>query len=215
MNVLAVNGGPRKTFNTAMLLQQAMAGAESVGAKTEMIHLYDYQYQGCVSCFACKRKDCSNPGHCALPDALSEVLERALRCDVLLLGSPIYLGEVTGLMRCFMERLLFPVISYDKERRFQFTGSISTGLFYTMNMPEKNIAQMQWVYQGNEKTFSKWLNGTVEYLASYDTWQFDDYGKYTTKMFDLEQKAKTRAERFPLDLKAAFEIGARLSGEKA
>ncbi|MDQ0205205.1 flavodoxin family protein [Pectinatus haikarae] len=57
MKVLALNGSPRKKWNTAVLLQRALDGAASVGAQTELIHLYDLKYRGCTSCFACKRKD--------------------------------------------------------------------------------------------------------------------------------------------------------------
>ena len=41
MNVIAANGGPRKTWNTATLLNHALEGAKSVGAEAELIHLYD------------------------------------------------------------------------------------------------------------------------------------------------------------------------------
>ncbi len=32
------------------VVRKAIEGAESAGAKTELIHLYDLQYTGCVSC---------------------------------------------------------------------------------------------------------------------------------------------------------------------
>ena len=55
MNIIAVNGSPRKNWNTATLLQKALEGAEAQGAKTELIHLYEHNYRGCVSCFFCFR----------------------------------------------------------------------------------------------------------------------------------------------------------------
>jgi len=45
-----IHGSPRKKANTATWLRKAIEGAESAGAKTELIHLYDLQYTGCVSC---------------------------------------------------------------------------------------------------------------------------------------------------------------------
>jgi multimeric flavodoxin WrbA len=54
--VIAVNGSPRKRWNTAMMLEHALKGAESKGAETELIHLYDLDFKGCTSCFACKLK---------------------------------------------------------------------------------------------------------------------------------------------------------------
>ena len=54
MKLLAINGSPRKKWNTAMLLEHALNGAASKGATTELIHLYDLDFKGCTSCFACK-----------------------------------------------------------------------------------------------------------------------------------------------------------------
>ena len=56
MKVMAFNGSPRKTWNTATLLQKALEGAASKGAQTKLVHLYDLKYTGCKSCFACKTK---------------------------------------------------------------------------------------------------------------------------------------------------------------
>ena len=89
MKVIAVNGSPRKTWNTATLLQKALDGAKSVGADTELVHLYDLNFKGCTSCFACKRKDGKFIGRCAMQDGLTSLLAKIRECDVLLLGSPI------------------------------------------------------------------------------------------------------------------------------
>jgi len=57
MKAIAVNGSPRKTWNTAQLLKKALEGAAGAGAETKIIHLYDLNFKGCTSCFACKRKN--------------------------------------------------------------------------------------------------------------------------------------------------------------
>ncbi len=50
MKVFAFNGSPRKEWNTATLLKKALKGAEPPGAETELVHLYDLKYKGCISC---------------------------------------------------------------------------------------------------------------------------------------------------------------------
>ncbi|MDR2137612.1 MAG: flavodoxin family protein, partial [Synergistaceae bacterium] len=72
--VIAVNGSPRKTWNTATLLRHATEGAASKGAETKLVHLYDIDFKGCVSCFACKRKEGKSRG-CALNDGLKPLLD--------------------------------------------------------------------------------------------------------------------------------------------
>jgi multimeric flavodoxin WrbA len=51
MKAIGVNGSPRKKWNTATLLKKALEGAASEGAKTALVHLYDLDYKGCISCF--------------------------------------------------------------------------------------------------------------------------------------------------------------------
>jgi multimeric flavodoxin WrbA len=113
MHVIAINGSPRKNKNTAELLEHALCGAKETGASTEIIHLYDYRYSGCVSCFSCKRKEDAGSGKCAVQDELSPLLEKIMLCDAIVLGSPIYFNDVTGMMRSFMERLAFMNLTYD------------------------------------------------------------------------------------------------------
>ncbi len=56
---IIIDGGPRKTYNTAAMLQKIAEGATSVSNEIEVrvVRLYDLQYRGCVSCMACKLKD--------------------------------------------------------------------------------------------------------------------------------------------------------------
>ncbi|MCI9643581.1 MAG: flavodoxin family protein [Oscillibacter sp.] len=96
MKAIAINGSPRKDWNTATLLKKSLEGAAFVGAETELIHLYDLSFKGCYSCFACKRKGSKLNGCCIINDGLTEIWKRTISCDVLILGSPIYLGSIIG-----------------------------------------------------------------------------------------------------------------------
>ena len=71
MKVLAINGSPRTKWNTAALLNNALEGAASQGAETELVHLYRLNYKGCVSCFSCKLKGGKSYGRCAVKDELT------------------------------------------------------------------------------------------------------------------------------------------------
>ncbi len=212
MNVIAVNGSPRKNRNTATLLQNALDGAKSTGAQTEVIHLYDLNFKGCISCFACKRKNTKHVGHCAMQDDLTNVLDRILESDVLLLGSPIYFGNITGEMRSFLERLLFSNLSYNEGHPSIFQGKLSSGFIYTMNVPEEYMKQINYeaVFQQHQNLLQR-LTGTTEYMISTDTYQFDDYSKYDASMFDEKHKSQVKVEQFPIDCQKAFDMGVRLA----
>ena len=107
MNIMAFNGSPRKDWNTANLLNKALEGAASKGATTELIHLYDLNYKGCISCFACKTKNGKSYGRCPVNDDLKDVFRKVEEVDAIILGSPIYFGRVSGEMASFLDRLLF------------------------------------------------------------------------------------------------------------
>lgn len=212
MKVIAINGSPRKKWNTAILLNKALEGATSKGAETELIHLYDLSYKGCISCFACKLKDGKSYGKCAVNDDLSPVFKKVEEVDAIILGSPIYLGMATGEMRSFIERLIFQYLVYDESHSTLFKRKISTGLIYTMGVTESQMKQMG--YEQNLKASEMVMMrmfGKSESLLVTDTSQFDDYSKYVATAFNPEEKAKRRNEEFPNDCQKAFDMGVRFA----
>jgi multimeric flavodoxin WrbA len=215
MKVLAVNGSPRKTWNTATLLNNALEGAASQGAETELVNLYDLNYKGCISCFSCKLKDGKSYGKCAVKDDLTPVLDQIGSVDALILGSPIYIGEITGAMRSCLERLVFPYIVYDPDHSTLFKKKIRTGMIYTMGVPESRLTEA-----GYQQRFSfyealmKRVFGEAESLIVTDTYQFNDYSKYVSTLFDAEAKKKRREEEFPKDCRKAFDIGVSFASER-
>jgi multimeric flavodoxin WrbA len=212
MKALAINGSPRKNWNTAMLLANALSGCSAEGAETDMVHLYEYRYQGCTSCFSCKRIGGKSYGRCSMKDELTTILDRASEADVLLLGSPIYFHTETGEMRSFMERLLFPFLSYTPEHASIFPRQIATALLYTMNVTEEHLAAF---HQDSSVAASQSIMarifGSCEVLLSTDTYQFDDYSKYVSTAWDPEAKARRHRDVFPQDCRRAYELGARLT----
>jgi len=211
MKAIAINGSPRKSWNTATLLRKALAGAKAKGAKTELVHLYGLSYRGCISCFACKKIGGKSYGRCAVRDELTPVLKKAAEADVLILGSPLYFHTETGEMRSFMERLLFPYLTYTPGYASIFPGIALTGLVYTMNVSEENMpAYHQDVSVTASRGAMARVFGNCEVLLSTDTLQFSDYSKYMSTAFDPAAKARRRQEVFPQDCARAYELGAKL-----
>jgi multimeric flavodoxin WrbA len=212
MKVMAFNGSPRKKWNTATLLGKALEGAASKGAKTELIHLYDLDFKGCISCFACKTIGGKSYGKCAVQDDLTPIFKKVEKADAIILGSPIYLGSVSGEMRSFMERLLFPNLTYTDPPQSLFPNKIKTGFIYTMNSTEEQMRERGYLQLfGMNETYLKMIFGSSEYIFSLDTYQFNDYSKVVATRFDPEKKQQRRKEIFPKDCEKAFEMGARFA----
>ncbi|ACL16711.1 flavodoxin family protein [Methanosphaerula palustris] len=211
MKLIAFNGSPRKKWNTATLLEHALKGAQSEGAKTELIHLYDLDYKGCTSCLACKRIGGKNYGHCAIKDDLKPVFKKIEGADAILVGSPIYYAITTGETRCFLERLMFQYSPHDKERSTLFGKKIRTGFIYTAGAQEEMVKERG--FDRNAELTEMEMDrifGSCESMFVTDTSLYDDYSKYVSTLFDPEEKKKHRNEQFPLDCKKAYEFGARL-----
>jgi len=212
MKVLAFNGSPRKKWNTATLLEKALEGSASQGAETELIHLYDLNYKGCVSCFACKTKGGKSYGKCAVKDDLTPIFKKIEVANAIILGSPIYFGTVSGEMKSFMERLLYPYMTYSNPPQLLFPKKIKTGFIYTMNVTEEQMNKFGFAQHIRlNEIILKMIFGASESLFSCDTYQFDDYSKVVADRFDVDKKAKRRTEVFPKDCEKAFEMGARFA----
>jgi len=210
-SILGINGSPRKTWNTATLLGHALESAASEGKETELIHLYDLDFQGCTSCFACKLKGGKSYGRCAIQDDLTPVLEKIHDADAVVLGSPIYLGTATGEMRSFLERLIYPYLVYDPQRSTLFPRRMPTGFIYTMGADEARAKEMGFwdQYRLTERVLDR-IFGPSETLLVSDTLQFEDHSKYEASAFDHEAKARRHREVFPEECRKAFEMGKRL-----
>lgn len=218
MKVMAFNGSPRKKrWNTITLLENALEGAQSAGAETELVQLYDLDFSGCISCFSCKKVTRKKNGVCAVKDDLSPFLTWIKEADGLIIGTPVYLGAESASTRAFLERLVFPYINYSDYTKGFFPKRINTAMIYTMNVPEDLLKQFGYTRMfGTAKRTLERSFGACELLVSTDTMQFDDYDKYEAKNFDKEAKAKRHAEVFPKDCKKAFELGVRMaSGQES
>jgi multimeric flavodoxin WrbA len=216
MEIIAFNGSPRKKWNTATLLEKTLEGAASQGATTRLVHLYDLDFKGCRSCFACKTKGSASYGRCATMDGLTPLLtDIETKADVVLLGSPIYFWMVTGEMKSFMERLMFPFYRYSKvdgHSRTLFPRNIQTAFIYTMNVTEKQMKESGYDrHVASNEMFLRNVFGSAESLLSFDTYQFSDYSKIDQDLFDVEKKTTRRNEQFPKDCQRAFEMGVRLA----
>ena len=207
--IIIIDGGPRKTFNTASMLKKFAEGASSVSSEIEVktIRLYDLDYKGCMSCMACKVKGRAS-NVCKFKDALTPILEEIAQADGLVLGSPNYFGDVTGQMRAFLERLAFPWLSYND---------------YSLTAPKRMPVVLVETQNGTETQNNCNGYGSMEYpiaaalgepekLTAYNTYQVKNYDRLELAGFSEEAKRKYRDEHWEQDLQNAFDAGKRMAG---
>lgn len=208
MKVIGINCSPRRKFNTAQVLESALKGTADKTTETKLVNLYDYTFQGCTSCLACKLPKNKENGLCVMKDTISPLLQEMAESDVLIFGSPIYFGDISSYGRAIIERLAYPFFLYSREKDSKYEGNMKTAFIYTMNIDEENMTARNYQHIfDNNKMYFKRIFGHSEYMTVCDTMQMKDYSKYIADKVDVDAKRKSRDEKFPKDLERAYELG--------
>lgn len=102
LKVVAFNGSARKGANTAILLRYVLHELEKEGIETELVELSGATIHGCLACRKCSsRKD----GRCSQVDDMGNVyIEKMVKADGILLGSPTYVADVSPEIKALMDR---------------------------------------------------------------------------------------------------------------
>ncbi len=104
MKITAFNGSPRgKRGNTYIMTEAFLKGAEEAGAQVEQVLLSEKKINHCMGCFRCWVK---TPGKCYIDDDMKPLLEKLRATDIIVFATPLYVDNVTGLMKNFMDRII-------------------------------------------------------------------------------------------------------------
>ena len=101
MKVTGIIGSPRgKNSSTLRLMEAAIEGASQAGAETEILDITKLRIGFCKGCGACYSR-----GKCEQDDDFSYAMEKLLKADGIVLGSPSYMDSVTGQLKAMMDRM--------------------------------------------------------------------------------------------------------------
>lgn len=119
LTILAVSGSPRKESTTDIIIRVLLAGAEKAGHITEFVKLNDLNITPCQACGYCRE---APENRCKLEDDGSILLEKTKKCDVLVFGSPVYMGGVSAQAKAYLDRWYSfkdanKVTKFDRDRR--------------------------------------------------------------------------------------------------
>lgn len=116
MKILAINGSPRgEKSTTYIMVEEFLKGTREFGFSTNHVLLSDCKIHHCIGCFHCWRHN----GQCVFDDDMKNLLKGDF--DILLLASPLYVDNVTGLMKNFLDRCVavtHPQMELDKNLEF-------------------------------------------------------------------------------------------------
>ena len=206
MKVVAVNGGPRRGKNTDQMLDAFIEGVKQADpeAEVQIIRLYDYQFTGCRSCFACQLKKNRDDLQCFVRDDVTQLLRDTYHADGIVFASPIYYCNVTGQLRLFWERLQYPGPS---------SRNVPTALIYTSNANEQQMREFMGApLDLNSMYLEACFHVKPDVVTSCNTFQYNDNENFNDQ-FRAPAKAKWEhhEEQFATDLQNAREAGRRMA----
>ncbi len=106
VTVVAIVGSYRKGKTIDSVVSAALQGAEDAGAGTKKICLLDMRIEFCSNCRTCmQEKGGPTRGKCVHNDDMDGILEQIDRADAVILAAPVNVGNVTAIMKQFVERL--------------------------------------------------------------------------------------------------------------
>ncbi|MBV7274430.1 flavodoxin family protein [Clostridium sp. PL3] len=101
MKIIGIIASPRKEGNTAWIVNKILEGAKEQGAEVQSFNFSDLDIKPCQGCNGCKQ---STRG-CIINDDMQKLYDAIENADALVLGSPIYMGQMSAQAKIFTDRL--------------------------------------------------------------------------------------------------------------
>lgn len=176
-NVLVLSSSPRKGGNSDLLCDQFMQGAQSAGHDAEKIFLMNKKISYCSGCGTCL----NGIKNCPQKDDMTEVLDKMVKADVIVMATPVYFYTMCGQMKTFIDRTCARYTELnDKEFYFIVTAADSSNQAMERTLEE---------FRG----FTSCLDGPKEKGIIYGTgaWNIGDIKKSDAMntAFDMGKKS--------------------------
>lgn len=222
MNIVIINGSPRKNGATAMLLKRM---AEHLSAKADVhidyLNISDYTLMDCTGCMGCYRN-----GVCCLNDDVEKINSLIAGSHGVIIGTPTYASSMPGSLKTYIDRghfvleqsllgkYTFALNTYEiaggsnvissLKTLFQYSGGILTGS-YSCKLPFNTIPF-------SDKKVEKKLIGKTEYYYKCIKTQrkksvMDKLINFVALHIIMKPQVRKRPDQYPFVLKRWKEIG--------
>jgi multimeric flavodoxin WrbA len=97
MSVIGICGSLRENSNTNKIVKKV---AECAGCEFELVYLAKVEVKPCTGCLSCMWTE----GHCTIKDGMQELYDKLMDAEAIIIGSPAYYMNVSGAIKCFLDR---------------------------------------------------------------------------------------------------------------
>lgn len=146
IKIIGICGSPRKG-NTEWMIQKALEGAKQAGAETELILLREKRIEMCKGICS---DNCIKNQKCVIKDDMTQIYDKLLKADGIIIGAPTYFGLPPGILKNFMDRTSPIYRKLDNK----------VGGVLTVGMSESNFGGIELSAQAI-RIFLLWHNMTV------------------------------------------------------
>ena len=124
MNVLGISGSPRENGSTAYAVRYAMDVLTQEQMSTSYISLAGKNMHPCDGCWKCSKDE-----KCKYEDDAGGIIEAMKWCDALIIGSPVYMGLISGQTKVLMDRCVVMRAGPFMHMEGKLGGGIACGAF--------------------------------------------------------------------------------------
>ena len=104
MQVLIIIGSPRKGHSYRLTQQIERRLAHNADLRFEYVFLSQVNLQPCRGCYVCQSR---GEQYCPIKDERGDLVKKMQQADGVIFVSPVYTGNVSGLMKNFMDRIAY------------------------------------------------------------------------------------------------------------
>jgi multimeric flavodoxin WrbA len=158
MKVVGFTGSPREGSNTGVMVEEILKGASSAGASTELFNLSKMNIAPCKAGMHCKE----NNGECGTADDMQIAYAKIKEADAFVLGSPVYMWQMTAQAKLFTDRLYANFMTRFEEKY----GKKDMTLVFSQGNPDENMFKEYFNYTRNMFDFLGY--NVVDVLSSQE-----------------------------------------------
>jgi multimeric flavodoxin WrbA len=182
MKILTIISSGRKQGNTSkiasMLLRRVEEQAKQEGKiiQLEKLFLADYELKHCLGCRTCMDR---GEEKCPLKDDLTEIKAKIDEADAVIFGSPVYVGNVSSMMKALIDRLAYICHRQEFYKKAAFVYSTSGGS--TNKHTNRTIA-------GSLLSWGFNLKGTAGFIIKHHDSEIEIEEKYAKNLDKIAKK---------------------------
>ena len=143
MNIIGFIASPRKEGNTAWVINKILEGAKEQGAETQSWYCSDLDIKPCNGCLSCHNK---GDRGCIIDDDMQKLYNAIEQADALVLGSPVYMGQMSGQAKIFTDRLFAQITPRFSPHFKEENAGKKLILVFTQGNPDPGMFQVYFDY---------------------------------------------------------------------